>query len=356
LSASAHGRPCSLEEAQAAAAALLSKAHLPLVFGLTESVVEAQREAVYLARALRAVIHPGGPPMDTRFGALTTTLGEMRRRADLVVLWGCDPEASHPGFLEAWAPARAGRTRLAVELGAGSYLGRADEHLVLPVECELEALVVLRAFVRGRRVEIGDGVNHGLPIDALRALAQRLRHATYGVFVTQGDPPPERRNPLRAEVLTRLCRDARGHARLRGLTLRSANATGAEQVMTWLTGFPAAVSFLTGEAHHDPYRFTAETVLAERGAEAALVVGADPARLLSPPALAHLSSIPVVAIGGGYTGAAVAIETEPLASTPGHAFRSDGLVLRQAAATSSLPAEAEVLRGITARLVVETAA
>src|SRR4051794_9535759 len=49
------GQPASVEDAVAAAADILTAAHMPLVFGMGHSTCEAQREAIALAELIGGV-------------------------------------------------------------------------------------------------------------------------------------------------------------------------------------------------------------------------------------------------------------------------------------------------------------
>src|SRR5690242_10678150 len=101
------GREAGLDEALDAAAAILAAARAPLVYGLGQTSCEAQRVAVALAEAIGATIDPAGPVLDgasglafqTR-GASTATLGEVRDRGGLVVIWRADPATTHPRLFE----------------------------------------------------------------------------------------------------------------------------------------------------------------------------------------------------------------------------------------------------------------
>src|ERR687896_471164 len=97
------GRDVDLSDAVEAAAALLGEARLPLVCGLGQTDCESQRAAVALAERIGAVIDPAGPGDDGSFGAAaqaigvsTATFGDVRDRAELVVVWRPDPGAPHP--------------------------------------------------------------------------------------------------------------------------------------------------------------------------------------------------------------------------------------------------------------------
>jgi formylmethanofuran dehydrogenase subunit B len=368
------GRASSLDEAVEAAASILGTARLPLVYGLVESTVQAQREAARLAARVRGVVDSAtsvgqAAALDafTRLGLLTTSLGELRR-ADIIVFWGCDPEAAHPGFVERYAPAREGRVRVAVDAEPGRGPGAAEDRLSLPADREIEALLVLRAFVRGRRVEPERVEALALPVEALRALARRLTACAYGVLLYDGDPPLAGRDPLRPAALTALAQDVRAPARLRTIGVRRhGNPVGAENVLTWQTGFPSAVSFARGFPRHDPAEFCGEGLLARGETDAALVVGADPSEHLSPLALGHLRTIPIVAVGDpgatGMTGAGVLsrarvrVATARFAATAGSVFRLDGIALRhEPSSPSSLPSEATVLARIAAAVRARAAA
>ena len=97
------GVAVSLDEAVDAAAAILGQARAPLVYGLGQTSCEAQRRAVALADAIGAVVDPaGGGTAGEAYqaiGASTATFGEIRDRAELVVVWRADPAVTHPRLL-----------------------------------------------------------------------------------------------------------------------------------------------------------------------------------------------------------------------------------------------------------------
>lgn len=350
MSARVGGREVSLEEAIAAGAALLTRARHPLVYGLVGSTLEAQREAVRLARRLSAALDSAASPAHADSlaafqskGALSTTLGELRRRADVVVFWGIDPDTIEPGFVARFSPPRPGRVRVAVDVGDARGPAGVEERLVLPARREIEGLLALRTLLRGRRLDPAATGPLGLPLDGIRSLARRLAGCAYGVLVSDGDPVPARRDPLRAPLLGALPRDARARARLRTLLVRrDRNSVGAENVCTWLAGFPGSLRFVGGEARFDPLHASAEALLAARAVDAALVVGCDPAQYLSAAAQAGLARIPTVRVGGAPAGD-VFFQTAALDATPGHLFRMDGVALFRRPDPGPLPLEADIL-------------
>jgi formylmethanofuran dehydrogenase subunit B len=355
-----NGRACSLDEAAEAAADLLTAARLPLVYGLVDSTVEAQRQAVALADLLRGILdtaasagRAGATAAYERLGSLTASLGDVRQRAQLVVFWGCDPERAHPGFGARYVPARPGRVRVAVDVGEARGPADAEERLAIPRDREIDALLALRAFVRGRRVE-PPAMGGDIPLEGLRALARRLTACGYGAVLTDGDPPAGRRNPELAITMGALVREAHRKARLRLVAVRApGNAVGAENVLAWQTGFPSAISFARGYPRYGPGEFDAETVLARGDVDAALVVGADPSAHLSGAALERLSHIPTVRVAtsdaAGADRSRVFLSAAALGDTAGRVYRMDSVALRQRprAGTGGAATEADVLARIS---------
>ena len=113
--------PADVETALARAAELLRGARRPLLHGFDGATVEDARAAVALADRLGALVAtggvdgawPGAPAVPLR-GASTATLGEIRDRSQLVVIWREDPE-THPS-----AAARPPRLRRPVRASTPS--------------------------------------------------------------------------------------------------------------------------------------------------------------------------------------------------------------------------------------------
>jgi formylmethanofuran dehydrogenase subunit B len=83
----------------------LTRARRVLVTGLVGSSPDAAVAACDLAEAIGAAIDFGQPdlarpagPTIARAGEVTAAEQEMRDRADLVILWGCDPAVSRPAL------------------------------------------------------------------------------------------------------------------------------------------------------------------------------------------------------------------------------------------------------------------
>ena len=343
------GREAELEAALDEAASILARARAPLVYGLGRTTCETQRAAVALAEAIGATIDPAGPLLDGTSGlafqargASTATLGEVRDRAEVVVVWRADPLTTHPRLLERLRlPGGADRELVVVDTRRTATAEQADTFVELESDGEVEALWGLRALVQ-------DENDDGSP---LGALAAQLRGCRNGAILHHV------RGNVEALALGALVRDLARATHIVSVTLRhEANAAGAEDVLAWQTGYPAAVSFATGHPRANPGELSAAAVLERGDADAALVVGSDPLDHLPPAAAARLRAIPVVTVDATDTATAgaarVAFTTAaPGVHRPGVVHRLDGVpVPLRAPLASERPSDEEVLAAIAERV------
>jgi formylmethanofuran dehydrogenase subunit B len=357
------GREAPLEQALDEAASILSAARFPLVYGLAGTSIEAQREAVALADAIGAAVDPSGPVRDgplgaafTTAGSSTATFGEIRDRAQLVVVWRADPATSHPRLLERLRldrAARSGRALVVVGAAGSPTAAEADEVVELADGLDLEALWAMRALARG--IDPGDGGR--LPVGALRALVERLRSAGHAALVFGAGLATADAGRANVHAMHALVRDLDRESHVVTLTLRSeGNALGAEDVLAWQTGYPTAVGLAAGHPRSDAFMLGAATVLARGDADAALIVAADARHELPAPAAQRLAQIPVIVVDGRETDTAaaarVAVRTAAAGvHVAGTAHRMDGIpVALRAPLPSELPGDEAVLRALRERL------
>lgn len=308
------GREVEWGEAVAEAARIVSVADSPLIYGLSSSASEAQRKAVALADKIGAVIDstssvchgPTGLAMQA-VGEPTCTLGEVRDRADLVVFWGCNPDASHlrhfPRFSltakGALTPnGRTDRTMYVVDVRPTGTSKKADHFLQIEVGSDYEVLTTLRLLVRGG--EPSSDVVGGVPVAELRELAERMKSCRYGVaFMGMGLTMAPARQLNVAELFT-LVAELNDYAKFSVIPMRGhGNVTGADQVLTWTTGYPFAVSFARGYPQFMPGEFTAVDMLARNAADAAVIIASDPGAHFPAAAAAHLDRIPTIVFDHG---------------------------------------------------------
>ena len=316
------GAEVSLDEAVDAAASILSGARAPLVYGLGRTSCEAQRRAVALAEATGATIDVGAATgAYASIGASTATFGEIRDRAELVVIWRADPATTHPRLLE--------RLRLdpaavvVVDTQRTATADEADAFVELDPAGEFEALWALRAGA-------GD-------------LAERIRGARHVAFIHGA------LDELTSLALHSLVLDLARDRHAVTLALRAdGNGRGAEDVLTWQTGFAGPVSFARGFPREAP---PAGELLERGDVDAALVVAADPLERL--PALREL---PLVVVDACATATAEAARVAFTAAadgieTAGTLHRMDGVpVPLRAPRAAERPGIEDVLAAIEGRV------
>jgi formylmethanofuran dehydrogenase subunit B len=353
------GHAVSVDEAIDAAAAILRQARAPLVYGLGQTSCEAQRRAVALAEAVGAVVDPAGGGAaglaHQAIGSSTATFGEIRDRAELVVAWRADPAVTNPrllGRLRLDRAARGSRTLVVVDAPRTATAEEADAFVELDAAHDFEALWALRALV-GRAPLDRDRAAE-LPLDALDEIAERLLGARH-VALLYGDGVAG--DELSALALFALVRDLSRdrHAVTLGLR-RQGNARGAEDVLAWQTGFPAAVSFGRGYPRANLGELSAAALLQRGEIDAALVVGSDPLEDLPGGAADRLRELPIVVVDARATATmaaarvAFAIAADGV-EVPGTVHRMDGVpVPLRAPLATERPGAGDVLTAIAGRL------
>jgi len=274
--ATVDGREADVEDALHRAAELLRGARRPLVRGFDNATVEDARAAVAVADHLGTMIGygdigyrdgewPGAPAIPLR-GASTATLGEIRDRSQVVVIWREDPETTHPRLLERLRP-RAGlqRTLVVVDEVDTPTTEHAGLRLRWPRERDLEALTALHTLQRGLTAPASE---LAAPLGELLDLLQAAPHVAfvYGAGLTAGHG-----GQRRALALHELVR-AVNHER-HAVTLQLAGAPGlrsVEDVLAWQSGYGGMVDFAGGH----PELLTATQPLED--ADVTLLVEAGP--------------------------------------------------------------------------------
>lgn len=369
------GRPATLDDALDRTARLLSESKYPLLYGLGETTGEAQRAAASLADWLGGTIDTPTSvrrgPIGVAFrgvGEVTCTLGEIRHRGDLIVLWGTDPFTSHPRLFTKYCltppgqflpHGRGNRYAAVIDVRRTPSAAAADEFIGLRPGGDFEALWTLRALLRGLEVDPQRTAEEtGATLDVWRALAARMKRARFGVFLYGPGLTQSRGRHLNIEALLALTRDLNDHTRFVSLPLGDrGNVAGADNVLAWRTGFPFGVNHSLDYPRFNPGEFTAEAILARREADAALLVTADPEADFSPAARRHLASIPRIVLDfrdvPTMRSAAVAFRTATYGiHTPGTVYRMDDvpLPLRPACA-STYPDATDVLGRLERRIL-----
>lgn len=364
------GQPATLEEGLRRAAEILLSARNPLVYGLSHASCESQRIAVEIADLLRANIDTTtstfhGPTVLglQAVGESTCTLGEIRDRADLVMLWGVNPLETDPRHYSRYSllPAgrfvprgRADRYCVVVDVRHTPTADVADLALRIKPAGDFEALWTLRALARGEALDgVAVEAATGVALSQWRALFERMRQARYGVILYGTGVTQTRGKHLNCEALLSLVTDMNRYTRFACKAMRGAgNVTGADNVLTWRTGYPFGVNFARGYPRYNPGEYTAADLLARREVDALLLAASDPAPLFGPAALDHVRAIPTVVVDAHpertWPTATVSLRTSRYGlHTGGTVYRMDEIPLSlRPALDCPLPSDLQILEAL----------
>jgi formylmethanofuran dehydrogenase subunit B len=340
-----------------------------LIYGLSRSNTDGQREAVALAERLGAVVdttaargHAPSVMALQEAGESTCTLGEVKNRADLVIFWGSDPVESHPRHLERYSlePAglfrpdgRAGRTLAVVDVRQTPTAELADLFVRVRPGEDFELLWALRALARG--VEPAGESFGGVQRAAAFDLAARMRGCRFGaVFFGLG---LARGGARAVEALLRLVIDLNRHTRFYARRMRvSGDVAGADSVLAWQTGYPFAVSFARGVPRYNPGEFTGPEMLARGEVDACLLVGGAGVRRFEPAAREGLARVPTVVLDGPDAEPTCRADVRITTAVPGvhvggTVYRMDEVPLGlRAVLPCPYPSDADVLSRLQERL------
>jgi formylmethanofuran dehydrogenase subunit B len=341
-----------------------------LFFGLSRSSTDGQRAACELADFIGATIDTtasiGHGPSITAFqnaGESTSTLGEVRHRSDLVIYWGCDPLTTHPRHMErivnasgmAVPEGRKGRHVVVVDSALTATSATADTFLQIEKGCDFEVLWTLRAIVKGVPVDVASV--GGIPMEALRRLADRMKGAHYGAMFFGVSLTESSTGHATVEALLRLVTDLNLFTRFVARRMRiPGDVTGADSVLCWQTGYPYSVSLNRGYPRFNPVEFSAGPMLERNEADCVILVGAERVQRFSEQAQNHLRQLPVIVLDPPNANSDVRADVRFNTAIYGihrraTAYRMDEIPipLRQVI-HSPLPSDDEILREILQRL------
>lgn len=357
--------PAGLEQGIARAAAILASARFPLVTGLDHASIESQRIAVRIASRIGARLDTSSQLGRQAYwlavqdaGAVGCTLGEIRHRGDLIIVWRANPAETHPRHFERYSLdalgevspfGRIGRFMITVGKGHTATSDRADRFIRLSPDQEIDALTTLRALARGVALDADQvAARTGSSLQTWQDMFTKMKHARYGVLLFV--PNASR---LRNAAILKLVREMNEHTRFVGSPLGApGNAAGAEQVALWSTGYPGAVDLSRGVPRYLPDEATTATLL-ERGlVDAILVVSGDPASVATSRGISTFVRGPMIALGDSENlttrMATVSFGVRRLGiEDAGTVFRSDGAPIPvRACLASPAPATHDLLTRI----------
>ena len=336
------GRPVALEKAINAAAQLIGNSTAPLIAGLGTDVAGA-RALLQLADRIHAYVDHMNMSAKLRNvltlqngGWITTTLAEVKNRADFVLVLGSSAVTRFPRLLErvVW-PTDAmfvdgNDKREVVFLGEfnGTEIKRDGPAQIF--HCEHRSLTrllpALRALCNGQptnpqQVAASDW-------KTLAQIAEKIARAKYGVIVWSAGDFDFPHGELTVQVIAELLKDLNKNGRFAGLPLGGNDGDlTSNGVQTWQSGLSLRSRYGKNGIDYDPERYGTERLLAENEVDLMVWVSSFTARK-TPPATA----IPQIVLGPP----AMKLEREPRVFIPvgtpgihhgGHFVRTDKVVI-----------------------------
>ena len=297
------GKEVTLDQAIAKAAEILKNAKTPLLYGWSNSTLEAQTVGINLSKKIGAFIDDTssfceGLLMERILNGKipTCTLDDVRNFADTSIFWGSDPSNSHPRHLSRFSYYPRGEKRqksyeeertcvvVDVRKSATAHLC-SNYYFRVPPEGDAEFLESILTVLDGKIPKTGDKKR-------LIELGTILKKTEFGViFPGQGMIYSlQDKMDLFEELVARLNEITTfkvipmvGHYNMRGFN----------QLMLGQTGFINSVSFQDGKATHGPEQSVA---VAAKSSDAALIIGSDPLSALPFGTSRALAHIPLIAI------------------------------------------------------------
>ena len=367
------GEEATLEEAVDEAARILVESRFPIVYGLSDTTCEAQREAVALADMVKAnidtttsVCHGPSGIAFQGVGESTATLGEIKNRADLVIYWGGNPAESHPRHFTRYSvtpkgmfvpEGRKDRTVVLVDVRKTKSAPVADIFIQVKPGSDFELLWALRALLKGGQVNPSVEERTGVSMEMMTDLVERMKSCRYGVLFFGMGLTMTRGRHFNPGAVLALTTDLNHHTHFVALPVRGhGNVTGADNVLSWQTGFPFGINFSRGYPRFNPGEFTTVDLLVRGEADAACIIASDPASNFPRDAIEHLHRIPVISLDPKATNtsklARVAFTTATYGiSAPGTVYRMDNVPIRlRTAFPVPHPSDEEVLKAINVRV------
>lgn len=373
------GKSCDLNTAVQAAAAILSSSQQALFAGLGTEV-QGMRAILGLAEKCHATLdhmHSEASVRNTlamqNSGWQTTTLSEVKNRADLIVAIGTDIVSSHPRFFEklVWNAdslfnkGKPSVVYLGVDVGVDVGVDAADTTAGMAPDGTVATTI---AADKASLPEILNALNAlsqpgntlskladtaliaGVPVASLKLVIEKIQAADYAVLVWSASKLDYPHAELSVQSITQWIAKLNESKRVAGLSLNSGDGdTSINQTCTWLSGYPARSRFLADHVSYDTQQFSSAQQL--KSCDALLWVSTFNAH--QPPSYPG----PIIAIGHPNT----QFERPPEVFIPvgvpgvdaaGTLFRMDGSIALplKKCRDSNLPRLADVIRQIEAAL------
>ena len=229
----------------------------------------------------------------------------------------------------------------------------ADVFLQIRPGKDFELIGVLRAIVKGQRVNESAYAEIGVTMEQLHELVGMMKAARFGIIFFGMGLSMTRGKHMNSAGVLMLAAEMNAFTKFVAMPMRGhGNVTGADVVMRYTTGYPFGVNLCRGYPRFNPGEFSTVDLLVRGDNDACLVLGADPGATMPQPAIDHLARIPTITLDPKVTHTSrlsrVHITTAVTGiSAPGTAYRMDEIPLPlRPALKSPYPTDEEVVRRI----------
>ena len=246
------GKPATLQAAILKAAEILRQAHKPIFTGLGTDV-QGYRALYQLSQKINASLsHMNAASMTRNLKVLqstgwqTTTLTEVKNRADVIVCIGSDIVAHNTRFYERFVELDGmfieAKNRQVIVLGEASnhdFIKSDAMQAAWILPCRANDLpsvtMALRALVAGKQLKVSEIA--GIQVSDLQALADKLKAAKYAVLAWIAKDLDYPHAELTIQNITETVAVLNKTTRAAGLPLGGSDGdTSANNVHTWLSG------------------------------------------------------------------------------------------------------------------------
>ncbi len=368
------GQPASYEDAFDRAAEILLNANYPVTYGLSDTTCEAQRVAVAISDWIggcvdttTSVCHGPSGMAFQGVGEVTCSLGEIKHRADFLIFWGGNPAESHPRHFTRYSlmpkgefvpNGRKDRTAILIDVRKTKSAKAADIFLQIKPRSDFELAWAMRGLAKGVPIDPSVEEKTGVSLDQLTEVVEKMKEANFGAILFGMGVTMTRGKHINSEAVLALARDMNqyGHRWVAKPMRGHGNVTGADNVVSWSTGYPFGVNLGRGFPRFNPGEYTTSDLLARGEADAALIIASDPMSNFSQPARNHLASIPSVVLDPKLSETAkvatVAFTTATYGiNTPGTVYRMDDVPIPlRPAFESPYKSDYDVLKAIEKRI------
>ena len=285
LSPAINGKKTSVEEAIKYTARILRKSRQPLFAGLGTDVagMGAVMKLADMTGGMVDHMHSNGAMLNMKViqdqGWMMTTMGEVKNRADMIIMIGTDGATNYPRFFERVINnkyslfTRDNGKKNIVFIGDKSGFKLDPQTRKLKpdfINCTHEELgdviSIIHSIIVGHDIE--DNMTR-IKLDPLRKLSERMSQSKYGVIVWAPSELEYSHAELTIQAISELIKYLNRKTRFAGFSL-SGNDGGisALNVCAWQSGYPIRVGFNKGYPEYDPYKYSTRNVLKTKEVDA----------------------------------------------------------------------------------------